>query len=298
MKPLSLGLCLLSASTCAVAQPQTPDPFAALVGAPVASQNQTVSLAQLAKRGQPALILLKTPLNGATQVMVVAWGKDGVLLLIDNAYLFKPMAEVAALYDGNALVPDAPGSALQITDAVQVVPITELGDDAQVTAHYTLTNRGKTPLEVSVASTSCGCTAAKLDKSRIEPEQSAQLTAAMHASDERLVRVTLQTSDPAMPNRIVAVQSKRSFAPFQGPSPVALYGEKGPELSAPQPTLSCPSAGKSRASSPHPRGCKPNWSRKPPTRTPKTARCRVTSWRLPRPPRRPKARCKARSNWN
>ena len=222
-----LILCCLATSTIALAQPQTPNPFAAFTDAPVAAQQQTVSLAQLAKMGQPALLSLHQPLNGAKQVMAIAWGREGVLLVVNNAWLFKPMSEVAALYDGTALLTNAPAPALRIADAVQVVPITQLGDDAQVTAHYTLTNMGQTPLDVAVASTSCGCTAAALDTPRIEPGQSAQLTAAMHASDERLVRVTLQTSDPAMPRPVVALQSKRTFAPFQVPAPVSLYGEKG-----------------------------------------------------------------------
>ena len=224
--------CCLATSTLALAQPQRPNPFAAFTDAPVASQLQTVSLAQLAKREQPALLSLQQPLNGAKQVMAVAWGREGVLLAVDNAWLFKPMSEVAALYDGTALLPAAPAPALQIADAVQVVPITQLGDNAQVTARYTLTNTGQAPLDVAVASTSCGCTAATLDTARIEPGQSAQLTAAMHASDERLVRVTLQNNDPAMPRPVVALQSKRTFAPFQVPAPLSLYGEKGQVIRA------------------------------------------------------------------
>ena len=229
MKPFLLGLCLLSCGTCVLAQPQTADPFAALVGAPVASQNQTVPLAQLAKRGQMAL---RQPLNGATQAMAVAWGKDGVLLSFGDGFTFQTMAEVEALYSGSALVPTLASSALQIEEAMQVVPITSLGDDAQVVASYTLRNTGTAPLEVSVASTSCGCTGATLDKNTIEAGGSAQLTATMHASDERLVRVTLLSSDAAYPRPMVAVQSKRMFAPFQVPSPVALFGEKGQSISA------------------------------------------------------------------
>ena len=137
-----------------------------------------------------------------------------------------------AIYNGTALVPNAPAPALHIEDAVQIVPITSLGDDAQVIAHYTLTNTGKTPLDVSVASTSCGCTGATLDKNTIEAGGSATLTATMHASDERLVRVTLQSSDAANPQPMLAIQSKRTFAPFQVPSPVSLFGEKGQIISA------------------------------------------------------------------
>ena len=114
---------------------------------------------------------------------------------------------------------------------MQIVPITSLGDDAQVIAHYKLTNTGTTPLDVSVASTSCGCTGATLDENTIEAGGSATLTATMHASDERLVRVNLQSSDAANPQPMVAIQSKRTFAPFQVPSPVSLFGEKGQVIS-------------------------------------------------------------------
>ena len=54
----------------------------------------------------------------------------------------------------------------------------------------------------------------------------------MHASDERLVRVTLGTSDAANPHPMVGIQSRRTFAPFQVPSPVSLFGEKGQTISA------------------------------------------------------------------
>ena len=231
MKPILLGLSLLAATPCALAQPQTPAPLAAL-GDATAVQAQTVTLAQLAKRGQPALLTLKAPLNGETQVMALAWGKDGVLLSSQNNFSLQTLPELEANYAGTALVSAAPAPALQIENAMQIVPITALGADATVTATYTLRNLGITPLDVSVASTSCGCTGATLDRSRIEAGGSATLTANMHASDERLVRVTLQSSDPALPAPIVAVQSKRTFAPFQVPSPVALYGEKGQAISA------------------------------------------------------------------
>ncbi len=232
MKPIFLGLCLLTATSGAVAQPQTPASLANIGGAALAAQPQTIALAQLAQRGQPALLNLREPLNGETQVMAVAWGKDGVLLSSQNGFTLKTLPEMEAMYGGTALVTAAPASALQIENAMQIVPITALGGDALVTAKYTLTNTGQTPLDVSVASTSCGCTGATLDLNRIEPGQSAQLTANMHASDERLVRVTLNSSDAAWPQPVVAVQSKRTFAPFQVPSPVSLYGEKGQLISA------------------------------------------------------------------
>ena len=46
------------------------------------------------------------------------------------------------------------------------------------------------------------------------------------------MHVTLQSSDPALPSPVVAVQSKRTFAPFPLPAPVSLYGEKGQAISA------------------------------------------------------------------
>ena len=51
MKPIFLGLCLLSAGTVALAlaQPQTPNALADTGGVALSAQPQTVSLAQLAK---------------------------------------------------------------------------------------------------------------------------------------------------------------------------------------------------------------------------------------------------------
>ena len=233
MKPIFLGLCLLAATSGAFAQPQTPATLANTGGVALSAQPQTVSLKQLMARAQPALLNLRAPLNGETQLMAVAWGVDGVLLSsTQNGFVLKTWPEMEAIYGGTALVSAAPASALHIENAMQIVPITSLGDDALVTATYKLTNTGITPLDVSVASTSCGCTGATLDKNRIEAGGSALLTANMHASDERLVRVTLQSSEAAYPQPMVAVQSKRTFAPFQVPSPVALYGEKGQVISA------------------------------------------------------------------
>ncbi len=231
MKPFLLGLCLLSSATFVSAQPQTPDPFAAFVGAPVATRSQKVPLARLAQNGQMALLTLRQPLNGANKVMVVAWGRDTALLSVEDAFQLKSLKEVEAMYGGEALVPTLPAS-LTVDNAVQVVPITSLGADAQVTARYTLRNMGKTPLDVSVASTSCGCTSATLDKNHLNAGESATLTANMHADNERLVRVTLSTSDPAQPRAVLALQSKQTFAPFQVPSPVSLFGEKGQSINA------------------------------------------------------------------
>lgn len=232
MKPFFLGLCLLGTGTLAIAQPQTPAPLSAVGGATLAAQSQTVSLAQLAKRGQSALLNLREPLNGSKGALAIAWGKDGVLLSVDGGFSFQTMPQIEALYDGTARVAAPPASALQIDNAMQVVPITSLGDDAQVVATYTLRNTGAAPLGVSVASTSCGCTGATLDKNTIEAGGNATLTATMHASDERLVRVALLSSDAANPQPMVAVQSKRTFAPFQVPSPVSLFGEKGQVISS------------------------------------------------------------------
>ena len=232
MKPIFLGLCLFAATSGALAQPQTPASLADTGGVALSAQPQTIALAQLAASARPALLNLRAPLNGESRVMAVAWGKDGVLLASQNGFALKTFAEMEAIYGGTARTPAASSSALHIEDALQIVPITSLGEDAQVTATYTLRNTGQTPLELSVASTSCGCTGATLDKKRIEAGGSAQLTAQMHASDERLVRITLNSSDAAWPQPMVAVQSKRTFAPFQVPSPVALYGEKGQIISA------------------------------------------------------------------
>ena len=146
--------------------------------------------------------------------------------------MLLPRDEWNKLSLATPLAPDAPTPALLIEDAVQIVPITQLGADATVSATYTLRNTGTTPLEVAVASTSCGCTGATLDDTRLEAGQSTPLRAAMHADDQRLVRVTLSSSEASAPTRYVALQSKRTFPPFAPPSPVSLFGEKGQTIEA------------------------------------------------------------------
>ena len=166
-------------------------------------------------------------------VTVVAVSPVAALLFTpEGGQMLLPHNEWNKLSLATPLAPDAPLPALLIEDAVQIVPITQLGADATVSATYTLRNSGTTPIEVKVASTSCGCTGAKLDKETIEAGGSAQLVATMHASDERLVRVTLNSSDAANPQPMVAVQSKRTFPPFAPPSPVSLFGEKGQTIEA------------------------------------------------------------------
>ena len=93
MKPIFLGLCLLAATSSAFAQPQTPATLANTGGVALSAQPQTVSLKQLMARAQPALLNLRAPLNGETQMMAVAWGKDGVLLSsTQNGFVLKTVA--------------------------------------------------------------------------------------------------------------------------------------------------------------------------------------------------------------
>jgi peroxiredoxin Q/BCP len=236
MKPFFLGLCLFSSATLAFAQPPVANPvanpFSPFTDAPVASRSQKVSLAQLSQNGGLALLSLRQPLNGAKQAMAVAWGRDAVLLSMDGAFQLMSLAEVKALYGGEATVPVVPKPILQVDNAVRVVPITSLGEDAEILAQYTLRNSGSIPLDVSVASTSCGCTSAKLEKNHLEAGESTKLTATMHTDSERLVSVTLSTNDAAQPRTMVALQSKRTFTPFQAPSPLSLFGEKGQSISS------------------------------------------------------------------
>lgn len=221
---LALGVLLSAASSWAA--PEKSDELTAFYGSPVVVGNQRLTFAQLRSRQEAVVLSLRQPLEGQTRVTVAAWGRENVLLLQDDSFEVKSGREIEPLHDGSALVPSQ-APVLRVDDAVQVVPITSIGDNASVTARYTLQNTGQTPLDVSVDSTSCGCTSAKLDKNRLGPNESTTLVATMHADDERLVRVTLSTSDPAQPRLMVALQSKRVFTSFQPPSPLSLFGEKG-----------------------------------------------------------------------
>jgi len=221
---LALGVLLTAAPSWAALEKS--DELTAFYGTSVAVQSERLTFAQLRSRQEAAVLSLRQPLEGQTQVAVVAWGRENVLLSHDDFFEVKSGREIEPLYDGRALVPSR-APVLRVDDAVQVVPITSIGDNASVTAHYTLRNTGKTPLNISVNSTSCGCTSAQLDKNLLQPNESTTLVATMHADDERLVRVTLSTNDPAQPRLMLALQSKRIFTPFQPPTPLSLFGEKG-----------------------------------------------------------------------
>ena len=172
--------------------------------------------------------------DGTMQIVTVAAASPTAALLLTpegGQQLLLP-DEWNKLALSTPLAPDAPLPLLQIENAVQIVPITQLGADATVQATYTLRSTGPTPLDVKVASTSCGCTGATLDSERLEAGQSTTLRAAMHADDQRLVRVTLSSSEEAAPTRFVALQSKRTFPAFAPPAPVSLFGEKGQIIEA------------------------------------------------------------------
>ena len=230
MKSFLLAFAVLVATAPSWGAPKKSDELTAFYGASVAVQSERLNFAQLRSRQEAAVLSLRQPLEGQTQVAVIAWGRESVLLSHDGFFEVKSVRAIEPLYDGSALVPSK-APVLRVDDAVQVVPITSIGDEAAVTARYTLHNTGQTALDVTVDSTSCGCTSAKLDKDRLQPNESTTLVATMHADDERLVRVTLSTSDPAQPRLMVALQSKRVFSRFQPPAPISLFGEKGRRIS-------------------------------------------------------------------
>ncbi len=230
MKSLFLGLCLLLCGTSVLAQPQAINQFSEFVDTSIASQNQALSILQLAERGSVALLSLRRPLNGSELAVAVAWGKDGVLLLTEGNFTFQTLPEIEALYAGTALVPVASNAALRIDEAVRIVSILDVSYVPQIVARYTLRNTGATPLDVSVDSTSPDSTTATLDKNSIEAGGTAELTVTARAMDGRLTYVKLASSDENLPHLMVAARARRVFEPFQPPSPITLNGERGQSI--------------------------------------------------------------------
>jgi peroxiredoxin len=204
--------------------------FGGLLMAPVPVRPEKLSLETLRQRGQLAEISLRG-IVGSETATLAAIGEDFALLMGSRGQELKSLKELRESYLGEAATPIA-NAALWIANPVQTLPITSLGENAEIVASFVLKNRGDKPLNLSVASTSCGCTAATLEKNRLESGQSTTLKATMHADNERLVRVTLRTGDTASPVAVVALQSKRTFAPFALPAPFSLFGEKGQKISA------------------------------------------------------------------
>jgi hypothetical protein len=72
--------------------------------------------------------------------------------------------------------------------------------DPSVEAAYTFTNAGKTPVTIKKLRTSCGCTAAKLEKRTYAPGESGEIAAKFTLGDRRglhVVSVTVTTEDQA-----------------------------------------------------------------------------------------------------
>ena len=195
----------------------------------VALQARQISFAELQKRGGVALLQLRAPAEFA---IAEAFGPDKTLLyqngsdsVIDNATLQKR-------YSGHAIVPQVLAApALQIEGAVRVAPVVSIGGDSEIVQEIPLLNRGTQPLKIEVARTSCGCTGATLDKAVLAPNERGVLTMKMHASDNRLVTVNLNSSDASAPYAIVALQSKL-IADIPAPASVLLSARKGETTTA------------------------------------------------------------------
>jgi peroxiredoxin Q/BCP len=188
---------------------------------------ENVALETLRRRGVPAELTC-----GGTTATLAVLGKDYGLLVTPNGQELKTLEQLLATYSGQAFTLNLPEAPLWVDNPIHIVPITALGEDAVVTTDFILANRGKKPLDLTVVSTSCGCTSAQLETSHLQPGQRTRLRATMHADVERLVRVNIRTSDPRYPAIAVALQSRKNHPDFPAPAPLELFGEKGTVIAA------------------------------------------------------------------
>ena len=170
-----------------------------------------------------------------------AFGKDQTLLYQNGRDSLMDNSALKARYSGRAIVPQVLAvPALHIEGAVRVAPIVSIGGDSEIVQEVPILNRGTQPLNVKVARTSCGCTGATVSQAVLAPGERGILTVRMHASDNRLVTVNLDSSDANAPYAIVALQS-HVVADIPSPASVLLSARKGETASA-QTTLSIPGA--------------------------------------------------------
>jgi hypothetical protein len=102
-----------------------------------------------------------------------------------------------------AAAPDAaPARAPRIAVEPSSFDFGQLRPGRRVQRQFLVKNFGSADLEISGVSTTCGCTAALLDRKRVRPGRSATLRVTFDTRDERgkvSRSVLLESNDPAKP---------------------------------------------------------------------------------------------------
>ena len=173
----------------------------------------------------PLLARLKAP---EQIVLVQAVAKKNVLLYVEGRDVLMARADFERRFTGEILSSGAP-SALRIEEPVREIKLRSLGGSDEIVQAIRVHNTSSRALPIRVASTSCGCTGATVSPTILPPGGSGVLTAKMHASDSRLVTISLQSGDAKLPSSsawsIVALQTR--VPQFDPPPTLALNVAKG-----------------------------------------------------------------------
>ncbi len=187
------------------------------------------SFQDLIDKGIPCIIGLSNP----SHFTVLLDGKGDYVRLLeanqDTPHLLV-RSEVEKRFTGYALVPqiDVPSDSphLQMPRFDQYQTFGGIGQ--KVDYHFPLSNTGKTPLVMEIASTSCGCTAAVLQgtdpkKLTLAPGAKSEVVISYAVQSQAPIQqmATLHTNDPRRP--IVYLSIRGELPPQLTLSPPALY---------------------------------------------------------------------------
>ncbi len=192
-------------------------------------QGVKTTFAELLQSGTPSIIGLREPehftllLDGNSNEVRLLEGEEGVLQVV-------PRQDIEKRFTGYALIPqieapaDAPKLQMPSFDQYQTFG----GISQKANYHFPLTNTGKTPLSVEIASTSCGCTAAVLQgadpkKLTLAPGAKSEVVISYQVQSQASIQqmATLHTNDPRRP--VVYLSIRGQLPPQLTLSPPALY---------------------------------------------------------------------------
>ena len=195
----------------------------------ILTQGVKATLTELLQTGTPSIIGLRDPehftllLDGNAEEVRLLEGEGGELQVVSRF-------EIEARFTGYALLPQIVASAnapqLQMPRFDQYQTFGGIGQ--KVDYHFPLSNTGKTPLAVEIASTSCGCTAAVLEgadpkKLTLAPGAKSEVIISYQVQSQAPIQqmATIRTNDPRHP--VVYLSIRGQLPPQLTLSPPALY---------------------------------------------------------------------------
>lgn len=179
-------------------------------------QRRSLTMEALRQRGGPALLGLREP----DRIMALAAiGAEDSLFYNAGRPEIIPNSVLAQRYAGEAIVlADASVSTprLQVDGPVQDVEVRD--DEPTQVVPVIIANRGPGPLNVGIESISCGCTAGDYNPQTLAAGEGSVLKLSVSAHSDRIVLVTLRSSDPLWPRALIALQIKKKSSDKSDPA--------------------------------------------------------------------------------